>query len=796
MKNPGHPRRLPSGLLSFVFFASGLASLIYQVAWQRLLTLHYGVGSVSTALIVSVFMAGLGGGALLGGFLAERIRRRILLYFAVQAMTAVFGLASLPFLHLLGRMTAGIGHFGALLSIFAFLCLPTFLMGMTLPLLTKIFNERARNFLGTVSFLYFINTIGAAAGALIASYGIISFIGLDGAIYVAAAIDVVLAALILIARSIPSRGDHAAPPVPCPRASMRSLEWRVLLLASVVGFLAIGYEIVWFRLIGVLVKASPYAFSTVLSIYLLGIALGSFAMNRRVPRLPSGAWRDVFFGLQLAIAIYAAASIAGYYYATKHTFLGVLTRASFGCELHPSFAGPSVASLGDFVRDCFLAADVLLWPLFFVLPPAILMGASFPLLSSLALSREDREAQTVGATYFFSILGNVLGGSVTGFLLLPILGTEITLVAFAIAGILLAATGLACRTARRSRAFRMAWAAACVAVAIVLPGRGSLYEAMHTPPGDGYTLHLEEGVDGTIVTHVRGDSVVNSINGLAHGGRPGHGYLAQAIEAVRHAASLDEVLIIGYGTGSTTEAVLKADGIGRLTIVELSATLLRNLRKIPVFADMLSDPRIDLIVDDGRRYLQRTERRFDLILMDPLRTTTAYSNNLYSLEFFALARAHLKEEGILMTWLDERRVLPKTILSAFGEIRVYRDFCIASPSELRPREAQDRGILASFPRDARDILSRLLGEIDHRGGADYVRERSASWPVNRDWRPVCEYYLGMRIREARVDSAEGIPISLNDGSRDPRSPGGGGCSTTPSPVASSCSRGPAPDTPW
>src|SRR5262245_59213521 len=152
--------------LAFIFFLSGFASLIYQVAWQRLLTIHYGVGPLSITLIVSIYMAGLGVGGLIGGFLAERVKQRLVLYCIVELLIGVFGLVSLPFEVLLGRYTAGSNYLVSSFYIFLFFFIPTSLMGITLPLITKIFNHLIQNFLNTVSFLYFVNTIGGAAGAL------------------------------------------------------------------------------------------------------------------------------------------------------------------------------------------------------------------------------------------------------------------------------------------------------------------------------------------------------------------------------------------------------------------------------------------------------------------------------------------------------------------------------------------------------------------------------------------------------------------------------------------------------
>jgi MFS family permease len=157
-------------LVLVIFFFSGLSALVYQVVWQRLLTVHYGVGPISTALVVTVYMVGLGLGALFGGYLSERLRQRMLIYCFIELGIGLFGAVSPDFLGFLGNHTAGSGYALSFVYMFSFLSIPTFLMGMTLPLLTKIFNNIINDFLGALSFLYFINTIGAAVGAIVDSY--------------------------------------------------------------------------------------------------------------------------------------------------------------------------------------------------------------------------------------------------------------------------------------------------------------------------------------------------------------------------------------------------------------------------------------------------------------------------------------------------------------------------------------------------------------------------------------------------------------------------------------------------
>ncbi|MBW1820094.1 MAG: hypothetical protein JRJ60_23395, partial [Deltaproteobacteria bacterium] len=523
-------------ILAIVFFVSGGASLVYQVAWQRLLTLHYGVGSVSITLIVSVYMFGLGVGALAGGWLGERVHRRIGLYVLIELLMGCFGLLSLPFLSYLGRSTAGSGYGWSLASMALFLSLPTFLMGMTLPLLTKIFNAVIRDFPRTVSFLYFINTLGAAAGCMAAGYGLISFWGLDRSVHAAAAANLVLAGLIYVAGRIAPKEKYQGQIGPAVPVGAYSLGRMAYLLVFVTGFLAIGYEIVWFRVVGVLVKASPYAFSTSLSVYLAGIAFGSLWMNRRIARRPLKTPKDLFFLLQFLVALAVLAAFTGYDVLTRHTDLAVLTRKSFAAVLHPGGGAISLASLRSFFSGLYRWADVLFWPGVFMFVPTLMMGASFPLLAAMAPAGHEKEAKSVGTIYFFNICGNVLGGVLTGFLLLTVLGTEHTLLLFISAGMFL---GLFTNRigGKPLKPLPKAGLAALIAASLVLffPGTGMLYRTLHTPPWPGSASVLDEGVEGVVMTFWKGDRVRTYINGLAHGGRPNYGFYYETIEALSHA---------------------------------------------------------------------------------------------------------------------------------------------------------------------------------------------------------------------------------------------------------------------
>jgi predicted membrane-bound spermidine synthase len=653
-------------------------------------------------------------------------------------------------------VTAGSTPTVSFVCLFALLSVPTFLMGLTLPLLTTIVFRVTRDFVYTVSHLYFINTLGASIGAILTTYLLVSLVGLDGCIYVAATIDVVLGATVLLL----ARGARAASRE-APSAAERSPEEPVLgrvayALMFATGFIAIGYEIIWYRVISVLVKDSPYAFSSVLGVYLLGIALGSRHIHRYLVGRPGVSRRDLFFTIQFFTGLCVLLIFTGYFQLSGYAPLRDLGRLSFSTDLHPSLALFTRGLGPHSFADAYLLVDVFIWPMVFLFVPTLLIGASYPLMSLLVFSRCGGAGEAAGTTYFFGVIGNVLGGLVTGLVLLPLAGSERTILMLGSLGLLF---GLAPRTlgARRLPLVNRVAAVLALALAAVwlFPRPGALYAAMHVAPFPARTTHVEEGMDAVVVTYENGDQLRNFINGQGHGYRPGPFFAAEAFEALSHAPAARRILVIGFGAGSITEAALVPADVRKVTVVELCGSVVANLRKLPAFTAVLADPRLDLVTGDGRRLLQRTEERFDVILMDPLRTTTAYSNNLHSRQFFALAARHLTPGGVLMVGgVDESPVVARTLMEEFAFVRAYPSFCLASRMPLR----QDRQRLArwldTYPEDTRALLAELAdASIDGQPLAEWT----APYPANRDWRPVTEYYLGLQVRQWLASGLAGRP---------------------------------------
>lgn len=669
-------------------------------------------------------------------------------YCLIELLIGAFGLCSVPLMNYICAQSAGNAHWITFLGLFLFLMFPTSLMGMILPVLTKLYNDCSRQFLKTVSYLYSINTFGAATGTLVASYGIISFWGLNAAIITAATINIALALILAVHgnRSPVSSPIRSSPIIQEP--SGWDLGQMVYVISMVQGFLAIGFEIIWFRIISILVKSSPYAFSSILFVYLIGISTGSFFAGRFTDKKPL-IRRNLFFTLQFFIGFFIMVQVSVFHFLTHQTIVKRLIETSFLENLHPRL--DSIMNTHMTLHSVFCSLDIFFWPVFFILVPTILMGASFPLISAIANRNTNKPGLTIGKVYGCNILGNVLGGLMTGLIVMPVFSSERTLYLYAaiamMFGIFISSGHRRFRTIIRNAGFVMFLVFTGY---FTFPKPGDLFREIHPDMGSEFVTYLEEGIDGVSITYTNDDRMFHYINGVHHGGRIFYIYHFMASEAVCYADQVENVLVIGYGNGTISEVIQKLDGLKRITIVELSKCSINNLLKIPLFVSLLSDPKVELIQDDGRRFLIRSTRKFDLILIDAMWSTEAYSNNIYSREFYQLIRQHLNPGGIFMTWIDEHRVIPLTISTEFPYVRQYQSICLASQQAFRSNSKPYQNLLSRLTPS--EISGKDHFKDSYSGDENYIREQSAGYPVNTDLNPFCEYYLGLMLRNMHHNS--------------------------------------------
>lgn len=651
-------------VIGYNFFFSGFSSLVFQVAWQRMLGLFAGSDVRAVTIIVGAYLAGIGFGSLLGSLIADRFtsRQAVLLFGLCDVGIGLFAFASrfifydLLFVRL-NSLAASSGPL--LLASFIGLLVPTVLMGLSLPLLSKALVRNIADAPQLIGRFYAINTLGAGAGAFLAGRYLLGLLGFEYAVYLGGAISVVIGIItLLLVRYFPRDEQPAQRERRFGLGTVPSAVWGWcgLMLAS--GFVAISLELVWFRLLSVIVESRAHTFSHMLAFVLMGYGIGSWAGARLLPRVRHP--RRLFLLVQAAAVIYTLASVLLIYLG--HNLLAPLYANPFGA-----------ASLGS---SAMLGAQQLLFgylvlPALLLLPPNILIGMNFPIAQYAVQTDMERLGQRLGLIQMAGILGNTAGSILTGLLLFDLVGTAGALRLVGLIG--LAFLMLLLWMQRREAAVhRAAGFGAVTALALgvaLFPGNNAFWTRMH----DGTSTNTIVAEDSTGVSVIRseGDQAAIFANGTVQGEVPFlpiHQTLG-VLSAAAHPAP-SEVLIIGVGSAGTPYAAALSPDTRRVTAVEIVGSELPVLeaaaerpwgRPLQAF---FSDPRINVVVGDGRRVLAHSRQRYDLIQADAIQPWRSHSGMLYSQEFFTQARERLTEGGIMAQWAPTERTL-HTFMAVF-----------------------------------------------------------------------------------------------------------------------------------
>jgi spermidine synthase len=709
-------RNVPVLPVGAAFFLSGAAALAYQVGWQRILALQTGVGLYSIAVIVAAFMVGLGLGSHLGAVASTRVTRRraLLLFAACELAVAAFGAVSCDLYY--GALYLRWGWLfaepvrGALVQ-FASLLFPTVLMGMSLPFLTRATVRDAAGASRTIGFLYGINLLGAAAGALITPWVFIRHYGLPAALAAAAAANLVAGLGVLATAWWVTDAPDAPPPraspaiAPSAETPRRLRTWLALYALS--GFSALALEILWFRVMDIAVKSTAYTFGTVLALYLFGSAVGAFLGTTSVGRVARPL--RAFLLLQCLLIAYAGAVIAA------------VTRIP---ATWPGFqwyyevwGGTRSFNLGGAMYWDSLLKLYVIFPFVLFGPPTVLMGLSFPILQRAVQDDAATSGWKVGVLQAANIAGCVAGSLAVGLLTLTLLGTPGTMRLLLAVGVVFAIVGL------RAEGVRSLFAPLILVltlIAVAVPGQRDFWMRLHGTSKSA-TLLAEDATGVSALVPSGGN---NRLWHVWSGGRS-HSWLPfglihttlGAAPAVIHPAPL-RVAIIGLGSGDTAaSAGCRRDVDQRLTVFEIHRPqrgLLASLAGSPDppgrLARFLDDPRYTFRVADGRNALDRDGAKYDLIEADALWPTSPYAGNLYSLEFFRLCARSLNPGGMVTTWAPTDRVratfqeaFPYVIELGKGEVLIGSETPIPIDVEAWQRRLRTAAMAAYLgpPRVAR-----------------------------------------------------------------------------------------------
>ena len=695
-----------NSLLYLLFFLSGSAGLIYEVTWARSLGLVFGASHLAVTTVLAVYMGGQALGSTIFGKLADRSERPFRLYGLLELGV---GASALLFLGLtrvyptlyppLARLAEENGlYLTAVRTAFAVVAMivPTTLMGGTLPVLTRFASGRGRGVARELSHLYAFNTAGAVAGTLAAGFFLIRAVGVTATLLVGAGVSAAVgAASIWLQGRMESRPAPAAARagegVQAEGEGIGELALRMTLLGiGVSGFCALGYEVLWTRMLTLVVGTSVYSFTIMLVAFLAGIGAGSHAfafLDRWVkgPRRAAG----IFGATQVLIGASALA-------------VTVLMRElpSLANRLQAFLIGGNTTEFAGRVGASF-AVGVM-----FLFVPAFFMGLAFPAAGAVwSAGRKGAVGAAIGRLLTANTVGAILGAVVSGFLLIYVFGIERSLQILVVLNL---GAGLALAASLSGRRLAVGAVVAAAAVAVVaraaFPSWGRAWDERYFATYVNYTrsidtpeeaqrklssvdvLYYHEGVNETVsVTRFLGGQQSFVVNG-----RPEASTNLMDVQVQRTLGHLPmllnknprRVFVLGTGTGMTLGATSIHPEVERLVLGEIEKGVLGVARTFARWNHhVLENPKLHIVFNDGRNYLATTRERFDVITADPIHPWSGGAGYLYTAEYFRSVADHLAPGGVACQWLPvyeltvhDVRTVVRTFASTFKYSYIWLTF--------------------------------------------------------------------------------------------------------------------------
>lgn len=661
--------RAPSPALRTALFAifvlSGLAGLIYQSIWSHYLGLFVGHAAYAQAMVLAIFMGGMALGAALVARAGGRWRNLVRGYALIEGVIGLLGLAfhavfvfstELSY----DRIIPALGH-PALISAWkwglaALLILPqSVLLGMTFPLMSGGIIRRWPGTDGdTLGGLYFTNSIGAAAGALISTFLLLPRIGLDGAVFAAGLINLVVAALAWLLGSGRETPRPPAPELARDPEGGRALLTLVLAATALSGAASFVYEIAFVRMLSLAVGNTLHAFEIMLASFIAGIAFGGLWVRRRADRSPNplilAGWMQVLMGL--------AALLSLLFYARSFEWVGALMNA-----LAKTDGGYTLFNFGT------AALAILI-----MLPPAFFAGTTLPLFT-VALLRAGFGEGAIGKVYAWNTLGAILGVAAAVHVLIPGLGLKLALCFAAFVDMLIGLVLLR-RAVDSDRAMlRFATAGGMVAAGLVYALTQIPFDPMRLASGvyrtgqavlhpDSEILFYRDGKTASISVYRNPNGAISiATNGKTDASiQPDPNELPQLDEptmvlaAALPLAYLDaprKAAVIGFGSGLTTHTLLADPRLERVDTIEIEQAMVTGAR---LFRERVArayrDPRSRIVIDDAKSYFSGQLERYDIIVSEPSNPWISGVGALFSKEFYAFVGRHLTEDGLFVQWLQ------------------------------------------------------------------------------------------------------------------------------------------------
>ncbi len=699
-------------IIFLFFFLSGFTSLVFEVLWERMLMQIFGSTSFALSTLLTAFMAGLALGSYLGGRIAERIDRPLLVYGALEGLIGVYALL-VPFLLdlLPGFYSVIFDHFIEdfylfsllrFVAVFAILVIPTTLMGATLPIVSQWVSRHQKMFQGGIGLLYGTNTFGACMGALLAGFALLPALGLSTTNTIFAFSNFALCAIVFTAAKLGlsdlkpgeflDRTDEAE-----ELAELDELEgtsetsdpigrragWLVLVLFALAGGVSMSYQVLWTRAYAIILGSSTYSFTVILTAFLVGLAAGSAAISPYLKRIK----RPVFWLALTQFGVAASATAAFFVLDRLPIWLFERLREDVG-------------SAGEIYVYYFFLVGVV------VLLPTFLQGMSFPLVIRTVVDDRTRSGKLVGNAYAFNTGGSILGSFAAGFLLMPWLGLNAAIAVVVGINLFIAATYAVLESSLNPKRKRIA----AVALAALVAGGGyafapridpvaltrgmfrvywarELFDREKLAKDDPDLVFYEDGLTATTSVEKRGDLVTLKANGkpeASDGADMATQVLVGLMPFVVRSGDPDrtigeeEAVMVGYGSGVTAGGSLQWP-LESLEVIELEAAMVEASKYFNhVNNRPLEDERMRVIESDGRNYLEYVDKTYDVIVSEPSNPWIAGVSALFTVEHFKRAKKHLEPGGVFSQWVQLYELSPQnvrrifaTFLEAFPYVHAY-----------------------------------------------------------------------------------------------------------------------------
>ncbi len=694
-------------LIAICFLLSGATALVYEVLWARMLGLVLGATSVAISAVLAAFMGGLALGSAVAARLINRVWRPVRTY-AVIEMTIGFYALLVPILFVaVDRAHAAVwqslhpGSFSSALLRFVMaalvLVVPTSLMGATLPVLVAAVRRGNDHRAAAVAKLYTLNLAGAIIGTVLAGFFFLPGFGVRITIWIAAAVNLLIGvAAFLFDRKQSSLARATFDARYANQFSQteyssthdevhlpgRRRFWFLCAFAS--GLITIGMQIVWSRVLTMIIGSSTYAFTIVLALFLIGLAVGAWIVSSMI--------QTDLVALRRTVLIVQLLTAAMLFFSLR------LTSAVPSLLVQTGFRLAVNSWIGLLLLQ--IAASSLL-----ILVPAILMGMIMPIVLTWAgevtdevAKKRSLSAKLVGQSYAVNTVGAIVGAILAAFVLVPMTSTRFAV--YCMASVCVGIAGLSSQPRRQTidravgRSLSIGLAFVVIVgmlfiwprlnlnalsvgaydsfVRVLAKARGDV-ESRTDQASDHQLLMYQEGRTATV--SVRRDWGITSvaINGRTNASdaddMPTQVMLGQL--GVLTAPRLGNALIVGFATGVTAGSVLQSP-METIECVEIEPAAIASSRFFEhVNNHPLGDQRLRIIVDDARTYLRVNATNYDLIISEPSHPWVPGVANLFTREFFTLGRDRLRDDGVFVQWLQIYQLSPenlKSVLATFHQV--------------------------------------------------------------------------------------------------------------------------------